>query len=257
MYFFQKRLPATSHNFLVNEKTHRLPSEPARWQWGVVEDFSLTSCWVGGLSYNPKVMPRYLGGETSHIFFIFSLTWKKWSNLTIIFFRWVGSTTNQMPTYKVDIDYMFFSIKNPTHPWHSKSLKPSRNPETPFFFLENWQCNQRRQQCDGLLLHFCRIHQERLWMVGFSPSRRGSRVGNFCPPNFRGGEISCGETKEVGFFTKPKTWNKNPWKSIQTEVGEKQKWIQYFLGIFHAEYLGFHDPNLTYHIFQMGWNHQL
>ena len=29
-------------------------------------------------------------------FFIFTLTWGKWSNLTSLFFRWVGSTTHQL-----------------------------------------------------------------------------------------------------------------------------------------------------------------
>ena len=47
------------------------------------------------------------------------------------------------------------------------------------------------------------------------PLQAGSRVGKFLSPEKSGGGNQVvGRQRVVGFFTKPKTWNKNPWKSM-------------------------------------------
>ena len=70
------------------------------WRWC---SFSTGGIWIlsrEGISYSfccwyvsDVSSMNFLGGETSNIFSCSSLKLGEWSNLTIIFFRWGGSTT--------------------------------------------------------------------------------------------------------------------------------------------------------------------
>ena len=163
-----------------------------------------------------------------------------------------------MPTYKLTLITWFFSIKNPTHPWHSKSLKPSRNPETPFFFWKTFNVINVGSNVTAFSFIFVEYIKN---VYGWSDSAPpgGIQGWNFCPPNFRG-EIKLRGDKGGGVFYKTKNVKQ---KSLEVDVkrtgGEKQNWIQIFFGKCSSpDTWGFMIQIMTYHIFQMGWfNHQL
>ena len=80
-------------------------------------------------------------------------------------------------------------------------------------------------------------------MVGFSPSRRGSRVGKFFSPEFSGGNQLWGD-KGGGVFYKTKNVKQKSLE-VDVKVGSRwkteldPKWSKYFLGNVHAETWGF------------------
>ena len=74
------------------------PQNPFMGLWGGVrhpQDFVR-----GG-----EVLRHSLGGGNSNIFYFHPEPWGRWSILTSIFFRWVGSTTNQ---FRLQLIFFYF-----------------------------------------------------------------------------------------------------------------------------------------------------
>ena len=133
----------------------------------------------------------------------------------------------------------FFSIKNPTHPWHSKPLKPSRNLGPLFFWNTGNVINVGSNVTAFSFIFVEYIKNVYGWSDSAPPG--GLQGWKIFVPRKIGGEISGGETKEVGFY-KTKTWNKNPWKSMSNGSRWKTELDPIFFGNVSCRNLGFHDP---------------
>ena len=113
----------------------------------------ISSCSVGGFGWFHGHLHQV--GGNSNIFYVHPEPWGKIPILTIIFFRWVGSTTNQswfllVTIFMISWIFMVFSRRcDPFSPW-ATTLSNPRDPIAHLLRMVSWNLNTFRFGGDGI-----------------------------------------------------------------------------------------------------------